>query len=131
MDASILVIEGYPDLSRLFEHMLKIDGYMVMSVHHWQEAHATVGTSNPDMIIFDWELTNTAGYLWASELRAAQETAHIPILFVCGDPPTRGIIGLLGSAGISVIEKPFDIFVFRNRIDALLARERAVGDYCA
>jgi len=26
-----------------------------------------------------------------------------------------------------VIDKPFDIFVFRNRVDALLSRERMVG----
>jgi hypothetical protein len=38
------------------------------------------------------------------------------------------MLELLGSAGISVIEKPFDIFVFRNRVSALLGlRERVAG----
>jgi DNA-binding response OmpR family regulator len=127
MGATILVIEENLDLSRLFEHLLQVDGYNVRSFHHWQEAQSALATGEPDLILFDWALTNIAGYIWATELRAAPATAHIPLLFVCGDPPTRAITEMLGNAGISVIEKPFDIFMFRNRVEALLARERMVG----
>jgi PleD family two-component response regulator len=127
MDATILVIEENLDLSRLFEHLLRVDGYRVVSFHHWQQAQAALRAARPDLIIFDWALTNTSGYLWAAQLRMVPETEQLPILFVCGDPPTRGVIEMLGSAGIAVIDKPFDIFVFRNRLEALLARERVVG----
>jgi len=127
MDTTILVIEENLDLSRLFEHILRVDGYGVMSFHHWQEAQAAVSADRPAMIIVDWALTNASGYVWAAAVRMTPETAHIPILFVCGDPPSRGIVDMLATSGISVIEKPFDIFVFRNRVDALLSRERMVG----
>ena len=128
MCAMILVIEEEPDLSKLFSILLRNEGYDVRMVRDWREARAAVSESEPDLIIFDWTLTNTAGYLWADDLRAAPKTAHIPMLFVCGDPPSRTMMQLLGNAGIPVIEKPFDIFVFRKRVQALLTpRGRMAG----
>ena len=128
MDATILVIEESLDLCRLFEYMLRADGYTVRSFHDWQSAQAALPHDEPDLIIFDWSLANTSGYQWAESLRRDSATAHIPVLFVCGDPPTRADLEQIGGAGISVIEKPFDIFMFRNRVTALLApRERAAG----
>jgi putative two-component system response regulator len=128
MDATILVIEESLDLCRLFEYMLRADGYTVQSFHDWQAAQAALSIDEPNLIIFDWSLANTGGYVWAESLRRNPTTAHIPVLFVCGDPPTRAELEMIGGVGISVIEKPFDIFMFRNRVTALLApRERAAG----
>ena len=128
MDATILVIEESLDLCRLFEYMLRADGYTARAFHDWQAAHAALPHGEPDLVIFDWSLANTAGYAWARALRSDPATAHIPVLFVCGDSPTRGDMEIIGSVGISVIDKPFDIFMFRNRVTALLApHERAAG----
>ena len=128
MDATIVVIEESLDLRRLFEYFLRADGYVVSSFQDWQSAQAALVTHDPDLIIFDWSLSNTSGYSWAETLRRSNETAHIPVLFVCGDQPPRATLEALGQAGISVIDKPFDIFMFRNRVSALLgARERVAG----
>ena len=128
MDATILVIEESLDLCRLFEYMLRADGYTVRAFHDWQTAQAALPLNEPDLVIFDWSLSNTAGYAWAQALRSDPATAHIPVLFVCGDPPMRSDLEIIGSVGISVIDKPFDIFMFRKRVTALLApRERAAG----
>jgi DNA-binding response OmpR family regulator len=128
MDATILVIEESLDLCRLFEYMLRADGYIVRAFHNWQAAQAALPLGEPDLVIFDWSLANTAGYAWAKALRCDPATAHIPVLFVCGDSPTRGDLETINGVGISVIDKPFDIFMFRNRVTALLApRERAAG----
>src|SRR5262249_30984407 len=125
---TILVIEEEPDLGRLFGTLLENEGYEVRLASDWREAQAALGRNEPDMIIFDWATTNAAGYLWADEVRASPLTAHIPILFVCGEAPSRGMSQLLGNIGIPVIEKPFDIFVFRKRVTGLLApRERMAG----
>lgn len=128
MDSTILVIEESLDLCRLFEYILRADGHTVAAFHDWQTAHAALPEVGPDLIIFDWALKNTTGYGWAASLREHPETSNIPILLVCGDPPLRDTLDMIGSLGISVIEKPFDIFVFRNRLNALLGmRERAYG----
>jgi two-component system, OmpR family, phosphate regulon response regulator PhoB len=128
MRATILVIEEEPDLSKLFGIMLRTEGYDARLARDWRAAQTALAESEPDLIIFDWAITDAAGYLWADDLRTAPATAHIPILFVCGDPPSRSMMQLLGNAGIPVIEKPFDIFVFRKRVSALLTpRARMAG----
>ena len=126
--ATILVIEEEPDLGKLFGVLLRNEGYEVRLAGDWRAAQAALAAGEPDLIIFDWASTNAAGYLWADEVRVSPATAHIPILFVCGETPSRGMAQLLGNAGIPMIEKPFDIFVFRKRVTALLApRERMAG----
>src|SRR6185369_6212130 len=121
MDATILVIEESLDLCRLFEYMLRADGYTVRAFHDWQAAQAALPLGEPDLVIFDWSLANIAGYEWAEALRCDPVTAHIPVQFVCGAPPTPPELEMIRSIGISVIDKPFDIFMFRNRVTALLA----------
>ena len=118
--AMILVIEEEADLRKLFGIILRAEGFDVRLVQNWQMGQAAVAASEPDLIIFDWPITDAAGYLWADDMRTTPATAHIPLLFVCGDQPSRSMMQLLGNAGITVLEKPFDIFIFRNRVNALL-----------
>lgn len=124
----ILVIEEDPDLGRLFESMLQLEDYAVMLAHNVQEAQALIVRREPDLIVFDWQLTNAAGYLWVDQMRSSDRTAHIPILLVCGALPPRAIYEMLGNAGIPVVEKPFDLIVFSRHVAALLRPyDRAVG----
>ena len=128
MHATILVIEEEQDLSRLFTVLLQNEGYAVQLAQDWREARELVATSEPELIIYDWSIANSAGYLWADELRTTPATEHIPMLFICGDQLSRTMMQLLGNIGIPVLEKPFDIFVFRKRVHALLPpRERMAG----
>lgn len=128
MDATILVIEEDLDLSKLFYYMLQTEGYDVAVTHAWQSAQEVFIHEEPDLIIFDWALTNTDGYLWIDELRTTPETEHIPVLFVCGDPPSRGVSRRLDQAGIPVIEKPFDVSQFREYVAGMLEpHERMAG----
>jgi two-component system, OmpR family, phosphate regulon response regulator PhoB len=128
MEPTILVIEESLDLCRLFEYMLRADGYTAYSVNDWREAQAQLLAQPPDLIIYDWALANANGWEWAEELRRSPTTAAIPILLICGEAPPRAMLDTIGSVGISMIEKPFDIFMFRNRVNALLGtRERIAG----
>src|SRR5262245_30828959 len=118
--AMILVIEEEADLRKLFGIILQAEGFDARLAPDWHMAQAVLAASEPDLIIFDWAITDAAGYLWADDLRTTPATAHIPLLFVCGDQPSRSMMQLLGNAGITVIEKPFDIFILRKRVAALL-----------
>ena len=128
MESSILVIEESIDLCRLFEYILRADGHTVSAFTNWQSAQSAITSTAPDLIIFDWNLTNSAGYAWIESVCHSSATSQIPILFVCGDAPSQSTLAMLGELGISMIEKPFDIFMFRNRLNALLGmQERAFG----
>lgn len=128
MGPTILVIEQDTDLRRLFESMLEIEGYHVALARDVDEARAALACREPDLVVFDWQLTNTAGYLWVDHMRSDARTAHIPILLVCGAMPPRVVYEMLGNAGVTMIEKPFDLLVFTRHVAALLRPyERALG----
>lgn len=124
----ILVVEEDPDLGRLFEAMLAMEGYTITLTRHVQDAHRALAQQEPDLVIFDWSFTNVAGYAWIDELRTATQTAHIPVLLVCGALPPRGIYEMLAGAGVPMIEKPFDLLAFNRHIASLIQpRERIIG----
>lgn len=128
MRPTILVIEQDPDLRRLFESMLGIEGYYVTLACDVDEARAVLARREPDLVIFDWQLTNTAGYVWVDQMRRGERTAHIPILLVCGAMPPRIVYEMLGNAGVTMIEKPFDLLVFTRHVAAILRPcERTLG----
>jgi DNA-binding response OmpR family regulator len=128
MGAHILVIESDPDLGRFFVSMIGLEGYRVTLVRGVDEAQAVLTHDEPDLVVFDWQLSNTAGYVWVDKMRGSRLTAHIPILLVCGAMPPRIVYELLGNAGVTMVEKPFDLMVFSRHVAALVQpRENALG----
>ena len=79
MDTRILVIEESLDLCCLFEYILRADGHVVTSFQDWKSAQTAVASFAPDVIIFDWSLSNMGGYNWAADLRQRPGTSSIPI----------------------------------------------------
>jgi DNA-binding response OmpR family regulator len=128
MEPTILVIEQDPDLGRLFHSMLELEGYRVTLARDLTAAQEALAMNEPDLIVFDWQLSNTAGYPWVNKMRSGVRTAHIPILLVCGAMPPRQVYEMLGNAGVTMIEKPFDLLVFSRHVAALLQpRSRVLG----
>lgn len=129
MGANILVIEDSLDLCRLFEYLLRTAGYSVRTIHDSAAAPAALASFTPDLIIFDWALDNSAGYQWVESLRSGPLADSVPILFVCGDPPSQAMRAQLAGLGIALLEKPFDILDLCQQVAQLLGdRERALGD---
>lgn len=125
MERSVLVIERDAHLKLLFSHILGTDGYRTLLADSWREAQSIIANALPDLIIFDCMPTDASGYLWADDMRTTPTTAHIPLLVIVSAALPRAVARLLSDAGISVIEKPFDLFVFRRYVTALLMpRER-------
>lgn len=128
MESVILVIEHDPDLGRLFQSMLELEGYRVVLAPDVATTQAKLAGSPPDLVVFDWDLDNTAGYVWVDQMRSSERTAHIPILLVCGAMPPRLVYEMLGNAGVTMIEKPFDLLVFARHVAALVhPRTRVLG----
>ena len=120
MRSHILVIEEDPDLSRLFDSMLRLEGHEVALVRNVQEAQDKIAEREPDLIIFDWQLSNAAGFMCVDMMRNDERTAHIPIMLVCGARPPRSVYEMLSLAGVPMLEKPFDLMVFCRHVAALL-----------
>lgn len=128
MRPKILVIEEDPDLSRLFAEILRVEGYAVTMVQSINEAHQQLAQNEPDLLIYDWSITNATGYLWLDQIRNSADYRHIPALLVSDTTPPRGVVEMLGNLGVPLVEKPFDLIVFCRYVAGLLApHERSVG----
>lgn len=128
MAAHILVIEENPDLCRLFEYLLRGEGYGVHTIHNSAAAPAALASCEPDLIMFDWALDNAAGLQWAEALRGEPLGQAIPMLFICGEAPARAEQARFASMGIALAEKPFDIYRLSAQVARLLGEnERALG----
>ena len=127
MEISILVIEEDFDLSKLFDHLLRIDGYEITLAHDWQMAQAAMAMSQPDLIIFDWALTNSDGYLWIDDLRATPETAHIPVIALSANAVPRDIEKSLDAGFFNYLTKPIKVDLFMDALDMALKTAEAAA----
>lgn len=132
MRPMILIVEEDPDLAKLFESILRVEGYAVESETNLEGARQSMTARTPDAIVCDWPIQDPSAYLWLNAVRGSQEYRHVPILMVCDELPTRRVRELLWNMGVPTIEKPFDLMEFCRALEGLLpVRERAVGDFVA
>lgn len=86
-EATILVVEDDPDISRLVSTQLEKAGYDVVTAFSAEEALRLVRSMTPDLITLDLQLPGMDGYDFAGLLAEHPATRHIPILVlsVSGD----------------------------------------------
>ena len=128
MHTTILLLEPDHDLNRLFQSLLKAEGYRVHAVHRWEDAQLVLSASTPHLIIFDWVSTTTGGYQWLNQLQHTPATACIPVLLLCNDVPPPERPAWSAIADRTIMENPIDLAVLCQQVRALLVpRAREVG----
>ncbi|MBI4870523.1 MAG: HAMP domain-containing histidine kinase [Candidatus Riflebacteria bacterium] len=82
---TVLVVDDDENLCQLLTVILTLDGYKVLSTNSGREALGIVALEQIDAILLDVRMPDMDGFEVMQELRAAPETANIPILFVTAD----------------------------------------------
>ena len=78
----ILIVDDEPELVRAVTLRLTQAGYDTMSASDGAAATEMAFNEPPDLVLLDIGLPNHDGYQVASMLRAADRTAHVPIVFL-------------------------------------------------
>ncbi len=78
----ILIVEDISAVRELIEVQLRMRGYSVVAVRDGQEALDLLATLRPAVIVTDILMPRVDGFSLAHQLRAAQATAGIPIIFL-------------------------------------------------
>ncbi len=78
----ILVVDDEPLLCRMLASILQRTGYQVETAYNGADAVAAVKRFRPDLITLDVMMPGMSGIEVAQTLRADQETATIPIIFI-------------------------------------------------
>jgi two-component system KDP operon response regulator KdpE len=78
----ILIVDDEPELVRALTLRLSSAGYETLSASDGLTATEMAFSCRPDLVLLDIGLPIQDGYQVATTLRAADRTAHIPIVFL-------------------------------------------------
>lgn len=119
MNEFILLVEDNEKILRGNEHMLRLEGYDVMTALSLSEAKKCLAEKRPDVIVLDIMLPDGSGLDFLSELR---QRSNIPVLLLTGLGTNKDITKGLRAGGDDYITKPYDFDVFLARLEALIRR---------
>lgn len=85
MNKTILIVDDEMPTRTLLRIMLQGAGYTTHEAEDGEEALAAVAQSPPDAILLDVMMPKLDGFAVCTQLRAAKETADLPILMLTAD----------------------------------------------
>ncbi len=106
-EESVLIVDDNRINLQLLYHMLTRLGYKVQTVNSGAQALDTVQTDPPDLILLDIMMPEMDGYQVCEHLKANEQTADIPILFISALDATEDIVKAFAVGGVDYIPKPF------------------------
>jgi DNA-binding response OmpR family regulator len=104
---TILVAEDERDIRELIAFTLRFGGFEVEEAINGMEAVEKARKLRPDLILMDVRMPKQTGYEACRELKEADETKDIPIVFLSAKGQEAEIKQGLGLGAADYILKPF------------------------
>lgn len=122
MPQKILVVDDEPDLSKLVAHHLQKEGFEPICVSNGTDALKVAAKEPLSLVILDVMMPGEDGLQVCRRLRAKEETASLPILFLTAkEEESDKVVGLELGAD-DYVTKPFSPKELMARVKALLRR---------
>lgn len=119
--ANILIVDDVPNNLRLLSNMLTGQGYEVRSAISGLMALKSVQAALPDVILMDINMPDMTGYEVCECLKADEQTAEIPIIFLSALSETLDKVKAFSVGAVDYITKPFQIEEVIARVETHLA----------
>ena len=121
---SLLIVEDNPDV-RDYIRSLFVQKYTVLEAKDGEEGVQMAAENLPDLIISDVMMPVKDGFACCREIRARQETAHIPILMLTAKAEDADVLQGSRSGADDYMMKPFNPEILKAKVENLiLQRER-------
>ena len=118
----VLVIDDEEDVRYVARLSLgRVGGMTVIEATSGEEGLARARAEGPDCILLDMMMPGMDGAATFRALRAAAETAHIPVVFLTARAMAADVQRLKDLGAKGVILKPFDPMTLAEEIRAILA----------
>lgn len=106
-DNTILVVDDNPDNLRLLAGILSEHHYKIRLAPSGERALATIRKEAPDLILLDIMMPDMDGFDVCGQLKADQETACIPVIFISALDEIIDKVKAFAMGGVDYITKPF------------------------
>ena len=117
---TILVAEDERDIRELIAFTLRFGGFEVEEAINGMEAVEKARKLRPDLILMDVRMPKQTGYEACRELKEADETKDIPIVFLSAKGQEAEIKQGLGLGAADYILKPFAPEELSKRVAEIL-----------
>ena len=123
--SKILIIEDEAKIARFVELELRHEGYEVKTAGDGPGGLQAAPAWQPDLLVLDLMLPGISGIEVCRRLRAAEETAQLPILMLTAKDDVSDKVMGLDMGADDYMTKPFAIEELLARIRSLLKRRAA------
>lgn len=121
MAKHILVVDDQPQLLQTIQDVLGDRGYRVDTCDLSAEAADLVRELKPDLVLLDLNMPGMSGWEVLEVLRLSPDTRGVPIVISSADfTALQQRESLLGSKGIEVLYRPFDIDELYSLVERLV-----------
>ncbi len=120
MGKRVLLIEDEPNIIEAISFILSRDGFTVHTHEDGETAMDKLRAQPPDMVILDVMLPGRSGYDILRDLRAAPESAELPVMMLTarGQAKDRELAARLGAT--LFLTKPFSNTEVRDHVRRLI-----------
>jgi CheY-like chemotaxis protein len=117
----ILICDDDPAILRVIQVNLEVEGFDVLTAHHGEEALEVAHAEHPDLIILDIMMPRLDGYQTCEQLKAAEDTKAIPVIFLSAKAQASDIEKGKAYGVEEYLTKPFDPSDLIDVVERLLA----------
>jgi CheY-like chemotaxis protein len=121
--ASILLVDDYPDTLEMWALYLRSCGYRVMTAADGNDALRIAQAQLPNLVILDLDLPGISGYEAARRLRDGAGTAGIPLIAATGYSHGKQLDEAQKVGFDAVLIKPCDPTLLVQEIERVLAAD--------
>ena len=115
----VLLVEDAPFLRYAFGRLLRMHGFEVREATDGQEALDVLAGFRPQLVLTDLMMPVMDGIELIRRIRAAPETAAIPIVAITADATEQAERQARDAGAIDVITKPIDLPALLERLGGL------------
>ena len=125
MNKTIMVVDDNPDIITIVKTILEGKGYSVSSASGGAELLNMLKGQKPHLIILDIMMPEMDGLEVLSRLKAASETATIPVILLTAKVQYEDVLGGYKLGADYYITKPFTSTQLVNGINLLLGEGKS------
>lgn len=126
--AKILVVDDDPNVRKLLQATLRVQGHDVVLASNGEEGIAAVSECRPDLILLDIMMPGMSGVELCRFLRSWGREDFIPIIMLTARADTESIVEGLDSGADEYLTKPFDSQELMARVRSMLRLKRMHSD---
>ena len=119
---TVLIVEDDPDIRRLVELKLSLDGIETLSATNGREALDLLASRKVDLAILDVTMPVMGGVETCRRIRADESLADLPIIMLTARADTTDIQDGLSAGATDYVVKPFSPRELLSRVRGTLAR---------